>query len=233
MTPLRSLNPKDIIKLLTQLKEQTPEYPAQLLEARKAALLKQAATLKLQGKGQGGEGGSEGGSSGSGGAGGALSGGAAQGMLLQAIVGFSLITAMLLTAYNYREKIADILRDNDSVTEVEVVAGSQTPAGLSTPTPFETTITPVVSQSPTQILPTGTLPGLVGTPLVGGTPPVLKTPGGTKTNPGLHLGKTPGTPAAPGHGNPGNTHQPDKPDQPDRPDKPDRPEKPPKPPKNK
>ena len=57
--PKRSFNPKDIISLLTKLKEQTPEYPAELLEARKAALLKHAATLNIQGKGQGGEGGSE------------------------------------------------------------------------------------------------------------------------------------------------------------------------------
>jgi hypothetical protein len=103
--------------------------------------------------------------------------------------------------------------------------------GLSTPTPFAT-VTPVFSPSPTQGLPSGTPTGqidnpLIGTPLVGGTPPVAGTPKGTKSNPGLHLGQTPGTPAAPGHGNPGNVNKPDKPD------KPEKPEKPPKPPKNK
>src|SRR3990172_6915523 len=114
MMPKRSLNPKDITTLLGKLKDETPEYPAELLEARKAAFLKQAVTLKIEGKGQGGEGGQEGGTSGSGGSGTALGGGtAALGFILQAVIGFSVIAAMLLTAFAFRKQIAEILRGGE------------------------------------------------------------------------------------------------------------------------
>ena len=59
-----SLNSKDIIELLSRLKAETPEYPANMLAERKANFLRQAANLEVQSKEQGGEGGHQGGSSG-------------------------------------------------------------------------------------------------------------------------------------------------------------------------
>lgn len=243
MMPKRSLDQKEIIGLLSKLKEQTPEYPANLLESRKAAFLKQAATLKIQGKGQGGEGGAEGGGSGTGGSSATLGGTAAQGFILQAVIGFSMIAALLLTAFAYREQISVVLRENEVVTVGEALGETQTALSLSTPTAVFSA-TPVISPSPTQAIPTVTATvqddtNLNITPqiVVEGTIKVEGTPDGTKSNNGLHLGQTPGTPAAPGQGNPGNVNQPDKPkpDKPGKPEKPERPEKPPKeekPPKN-
>lgn len=52
--------PKEIIDLLSKLKDLTPEYPADLLAARRAAFLKQVAVLtdQLQGwSGKGAQGG--------------------------------------------------------------------------------------------------------------------------------------------------------------------------------
>lgn len=230
MMSKRSLNPKEIIRLLSKLKSETPEYPAELLDARKAAFLKQAATLKIEGKGQSGEGGQEGGAGGSGGSGPALGGGtAAQGILLQALVGLSVVAALLLTAFAYREMIGEILNGNGIVA----VAESGTAPGVSTPTAIATA-SPGLTGSPTAGTPTATAPGLEvinvegitiidGTVYIDGVPVGESTPVGTNTNPGLHLGQTPGTPAAPGQGNPGNTNQPDKPEKPEKTKKPDNP----------
>ena len=241
MIPKRSLNPKEIIGLLSKLKSETPDYPADLLEARKAAFLKQAAILKIQGKGQGGQSGQQGGSSGSGGPGPALGGGpAAQSFLLQAIIGFSVVAAMLMAAFVYRDQIGEILKDRNVVVAVD---DTGTPTDISTVT-LSATASPVPTGSPTAGTPTATTPSLEiingeditiidGTLFVDGTPVVGGTPIGTNTNPGLHLGQTPGTPAAPGHGNSGNQNKPDKPVRTDKPDNPNKPQKTDKPEKPK
>jgi hypothetical protein len=228
MMSKRSINPREIIRLLSKLKSETPEYPAELLDARKAAFLKQAATLKIEGKGQGGEGGQEGGAGGAGGSGPALGGGtAAQGFLLQALVGFSVMAALLLTAFAYREQIGEILNNRNDLV---AVAETGTTPVLSTPTAVAT-ITQGLTVSPTAVTPTSTPTGVElinvegitiidGTLYIDGIPAITGTPDGTKPNPGLHLGQTPGTPAAPGQGNPGNQNQPNKPDRPDNPGNP-------------
>jgi hypothetical protein len=115
---------------------------------------------------------------------------------------------------------------NESVA----VADTGTAPGVSTLTAIATA-SPGLTGSPTASLPTGTPTGLQvimmdgitlidGTQFVDGTQVVDATPEATNTNPGLHLGQTPGTPAAPGQGNPGNTNQPDKPDKTEKPDNP-------------
>ena len=226
MMSKRSINPREIIRLLSKLKSETPEYPAELLDARKAAFLKQAVTLKIEGKGQGGEGGQEGGTGGAGGS--ALGGGtAAQGFLLQALVGFLVVAALLLTAFAYREQIGEILKNGNNLV---AIAETGTAPVLTTPTALAT-VSPGLTGSPTAVTPTSTPTGVElisvegitvidGTLYVDGIPAITGTPGGTKPNPGLHLGQTPGTPAAPGQGNPGNQNQPDKPDRPDNPGNP-------------
>jgi hypothetical protein len=213
----RSLNPQDIIGLLSKLKAGTPDYPTDLMAARKAAFIKQAVALKIHGRGHSGKGGGDGGSAGSGGSGGsgALGGmSTAQSILLQAVIGVWIIAAMLTAAYVFRNQIIDLLQDNHLIS-AEV---TQVPAIDST---LAAPITPATEVSPTQatstsISPTAT-PGTLssGTPGIEVTPDgssiIQNTPDGTKDNQGLHLGQTPGTPDTPNH---------DKHDPPGKPDKP-------------
>jgi len=231
MMPKRSLDPKDIASLLSKLKDQTPEYPANMMEARKAAFLKQAASLKTQMDGKGGNDGGNAGNSGIGGSNAGLGGGATtSGFLLQALIAFSVVAALLLTAFAYRKQIVEVINGNDFAVVEEI----STSVVVSTPT-AGVTLSSETSPSSAEVTPTATV-FVTPTPVITGTPDVLAgvsisgTPDGTivvnetpddttvvnessddtKTNSGLHLGQTPGAPAAPGQGNPGNENQPDK-----------------------
>lgn len=227
MTLMGSLKNKEITDLLSKHKAETPDYPADLLAARKAAFLKQAVKIKVGGKGQGGQRG------GSGGSGTALSGGAVgPGALLQALIGILLVAAMFLAVYALRDQITEILLGNE-VAALEDV--SQPSIVFSPLAPGTVTAVPS-SQAPVVAAPSGEslLPGTPGAfgdnidlnraSVVAGTPGAEIAAEKTKSNNGLHLGQTPGTPAAPGHGNPGNPNQPDK-DKPEKSDKPVKPEK--------
>jgi hypothetical protein len=228
----RSLDFNEITGLFYKLKAETPDYPADLLAARKAAFLKQAVNIKIDGRGQGGKGGQQGGSSGSGAA---LGGGAAGlGTLWQALIGVSIVAAMFLAAYAYREQITEILQGNEVAALEDVSQPSivSSPLAPGTVTAVPSSLAPALAVPPIEILPTGT-PGasvdntdLNGAEVVVGTPDAEISAEKTKSNSGLHLGQTPGTPAAPGQGNPGNLNQPDKPDKPTKPDKPVKPPKP-------
>ena len=85
--PGQSFSSRDIIGLLTKLRLKTPDYPSDLMAARKAAFLRQAITIKFNGPKQGGKGGGDGGSLSSGSSGSGTLGGmsAAQSVLLQAV----------------------------------------------------------------------------------------------------------------------------------------------------
>ena len=225
-----TMNSEEVIQLLSKLKTGTPDYPSDLLAARKAAFIKQAVTIKIDGKGQSG---GNGGSGGSGAASG--SGFATQGFLWQALIGFLVLSAILLTAFAYRDKIADFSSKNESIALVEDALISSD---------VSTTAVPVSNPSPLLVPKTTAIPSETSEPLLsvsdagspeggadqglhlGQTPGTPDVPAGTKDNPGLHLGQTPGTPAAPGQGNPGNINKPEKPDKPDKPEKPDNPNKP-------
>ena len=232
----KPLKPKEVTDLLSKLKSTTPDYPADLMAARRTAFVKKAIAVKLEGKGPGGKGGQHGGSGGSGTtAGGSVAG---HGFLWAAVVGGFVVAAMLLASYIYREQIMNLFEDDNVAALVE----STTPSDLSTPTPVAMTPTPFDLATPTST------EGITGTPtastlepgdivIVDGTPFVVDpsgtlvvegTPDATKENPGLHLGETPGTPAAPGQGNPGNINQPDKPTKAPKPPKEPNPNKPPK-----
>ena len=231
--PKPTLNPKEITQLLSKLKDTTPEYPADLLEARKAAFLKHASTINLPGKGSGGAGGQ----GGSGGPGVTPGGGpAAPGFLMQALIGLGLVAALLSAAFLYHNQINDLLAGNG--IQVVSVESPPTPADIPATTPpvtaslLPTVASPEPSTSSTATPPTGTAtaPATIvvngtpvvgstpviadipdGTPVVGSTPVIVDIPDGTQGNNGLHLGQTPGAPAAPGQGNPGNVNQPDNP----------------------
>ena len=60
----KPLKPKEVTDLLSKLKSTTPDYPADLMAARRAAFVKKAIAVKLEGKGPGGKGGQHGGSGG-------------------------------------------------------------------------------------------------------------------------------------------------------------------------
>ena len=146
----RSLNSQDIIGLLSKLKAGTPDYPAGLMAARKAAFMKQAIALNIHGRGHSGKGGGDGGSAGSGGTSGsgALGGmSTAQGILLQAVIGVWIIAAMLTAAYVFRNQIIDLLQDNHLIN-VEV---TQAPAIDSS---LPVLVTPATEISPTVVTPT-------------------------------------------------------------------------------
>lgn len=50
--PEKSLEHKDIVQLLAKLKEETPEYPAELVKSRKESFLKQVLDTSLSGEGK-------------------------------------------------------------------------------------------------------------------------------------------------------------------------------------
>ena len=52
MSPKKPLNTKEITELLSKLKAETPDYPSELMAAKKAAFLKQAVNIKLDQGGQ-------------------------------------------------------------------------------------------------------------------------------------------------------------------------------------
>jgi hypothetical protein len=212
-------NSQDIIGLLSKLKAGTPDYPASLMAARKAAFMKQAVALKIHGHGPSGKGGGDGGNAGSGGSGGsgALGGmSSAQSILLQAVLGVWIVAAMLTAAYVFRNQIIDLLQENHLIS-VEV---TQAPVIDST---LPALTTPATELSPTEVTPTSisatATPGTLSseTPGIETTPEsssgIQNTPDGTNGNQGLHLGQTPGPPDTP------NQDKPDKPGKPDKPKK--------------
>lgn len=215
---------KEIVNLLSKLKDRTPGYPSDLLAARKAAFLNQAITIKFEGPRQGGKGGGDGGSNITGGAGGSGTLGgmsAAQGILLQAVIGVWIIAGMLAAAYVFRDQIIDLLQDNGIVVEAtqapfidspeSVVVTPATESPLPEVPPTEATSSSAVSPSVTPA------PDALseGEPIPESSPDgqgVSENPSDSKSNQGLHLGQTPGAPDTPNQDKEDNPNKPDKPD---------------------
>jgi hypothetical protein len=201
----QSLHSQDIIGLISKLKESTPEYPTDLLAARKAAFLQQAVAINIDGNGLSGKGGGDGGIGGTGGSG-ALGGmSTAQTILLQAVIGVWVVAAMLTAAYVFRDQIIDLLQDNGIMEMTQIPSGEfAVPATIAPATEIPTiefTSTPIPTAPDNQ-------------PVIETAPDnssdSQSTPESTKQNPGLHLGQTPGAPDTP------NQNKPDKPDQSDK-----------------
>jgi len=203
----RSPDPNDVVNLLSRLKANTPDYPSDLMTARKAAFLGQIATTNFGSPGQGGKGGGDGGSlfNGSSVFGGMST---AQGIILQAVIGVWIIAAMLTAAYVFRNQIIDLLQDYGIVT-VEI---TQLPS-IDSPVPV--TGLPSSEIPPTELtaLSATAVPGVDVTSEAETTSDNSSDGQGTSVNPddsqddpGLHLGQTPGTPDPP------NKDKPDKPD---------------------
>lgn len=202
----QALNSQDVISLLSKLKDRTPDYPVDLMAARRATFLQAVVAIQIHGSGMSGKGGGDGGIGGTGGSGGsgALGGAsAAQSILLQAVIGVWIIAAMLTAAYVFRDQIIDLLQDN-GIVPVEMTQAPSTEATAPA------LITPATEISPTAATPIS-VTAVPGDSLnIEASPEILDN---TKDDPGLHLGQTPGAPDTPNQ---------DKPDRPDKPNKPDK-----------
>lgn len=201
--PKQPLNSQDIVGLLSRLKDSTPDYPADLLSARRASFLQQATIIHIKGSGKGGGDGGLGGSGGSGALGGMTT---AQTVLLQAVIGVWVVAAMLTAAYVFRDQIIDLLQDNGIVEVTQVPVLESTASAILPPTATETIVPTITVISPSVTAEPGNLP------VIGATADGASGEQGTpeKDNPGLHLGQTPGAPDTP------NQEKPDKPDKPDK-----------------
>lgn len=205
----QSLNSQDVIKLLSKLKDNTPDYPVGLMAARKATFLQQAVAIKIDGNGLSGKGGGDGGIGGSGGTGGsgALGGmSTAQAILLQAVIGVWVIAAMLSAAYVFRAQIIDLLQGNGIAVEMT----QSLPSESTVPTTMSATPeVPTAEFTPTSLTTApGDLPVIEATP--DGSSGSQNTPDSLKDNPGLHLGQTPGAPERPNQDKPDKTEKTDK-----------------------
>ena len=135
-TPLEH---KDIVKMLGELKEQTPEYPVHMMSDRKAAFLQKAVAIKVS-KGDGGsdKGGQKGGKTGSGGASG--SGAALRnksfflGLTLKQTITIGVVLVMLIVGYFMREQITDVLAENNIINVEETAAPANGVSVVATPT---------------------------------------------------------------------------------------------------
>lgn len=180
--PNRSLEHQEIVRLLANLKEETPEYPAELLEARKYSFLKQVVDLQISSK-EGPSAGGKGRPGGSAGSGPALSGGATVlGIPLKTALAIGAAILMLTAGYLFREEIVEFLAENGLVTSEETATPpfASTPDGPAQETPtfespssgsIETPSTPGPGNAGPGELP-GAGDGPAGTP----TPPAQSGP---------------------------------------------------------
>jgi hypothetical protein len=177
----RSFEHKDIIKLLSDLKEETPDYPVHMMSSKKAAFMQKALEAKISADDRSGEGGQKGGKTGSGGAGGsgaALKGGTfILGISLRRAIAIGVIIVTLTTAYLLRDQITDFLVENEIVNVEETAA-----------TPFAPRPVSLATRTPTP-----------ATPYSGGAQngsreePDTVGPGSTGASPGQDSGEKPGT----------------------------------------
>ena len=156
----KSLEPRDIIRLLGKLKEETPDYPANLVEARKYSFLKQIVDTQIssqgrngdgnQGGGTGGQKGGSGSARGAGGSGAALGGGSTfLGFSLKMVFAVGAAVVMLTAAYLYRDQIVEYLAENEIISSQE-----------SASSPFDSTSDSLAQATPTAITaPTFGAPG--------------------------------------------------------------------------
>jgi hypothetical protein len=176
--PKGSLEHQEMVRLLARLKEETPEYPADLLDARKYSFLKQIVDLKLSAEGQ------PGGTAGPGGAGrpgAALKAGAGGatilGLPLKAAIAIGMVILMLTAGYLFREQIVEFLAENGLINTAETAA----PPLASTP------------EDPAHGTPAAATPPTFGPPASGGEA-TEAAPGPGSNGPGA----TPTPPARPG-----------------------------------
>lgn len=153
------------------LKDETPDYPADLLEARKYDFLKQIIDFKISDGAQGGEHGQQ-----AGGGGQAVVVGktAETGFSMNVTLVVGILLVLLTAAYLFRDQILDFLADNETVHVQETAA----PANESTP--FDrVTATPTIYPIPTLGVPSS---GIVATDA---SPDMSDGPDRPQATPGL------------------------------------------------
>ena len=125
--PKQPVERKDLIELLSILKEETPEYPTDMIKTRKVSFLKQGLDIRVSGGDKGGGTSGAGGSSGMSGSGAASSGGTATigfGISLKSALTFGAILVLLTGTYVFREQIVSYLDDNN-IINIEETASPQ------------------------------------------------------------------------------------------------------------
>jgi len=184
--PNKPLEHKDIIKLLSELKEGTPEYPVHMMSNRKAAFLQKAIDIKVSKGDDSSQSGQKGGKSGTGGAGASGSGASLRnkpfflGLSLKQIVAIGLVLVLFVTAYFMRDQITEVVTQNNVANAGETAAPSTSYRLAGTPT-----ITPT--------------PRLSGGGLAGDTEEhsIVESPESTAKVPGDSLGQESGAPTPP------------------------------------
>ena len=221
-------DPDKIIELLAELKTKTPEYPADLMVARKTAFMEQVVSINIQPKGPGSESGG-----GSGGGGSGLTGGSGffggmsslQGILLQATIGVWIIAAMLTAAYVFRDQIIDLFQGNGTVeitqpgpalvppvTDLPSTEAVSTEIPPTEPSPASVDLKPEVELGPDGIpVETVNAPNAEATPGAPSVDPYSvqgTSDDDPKDNKGKKIGVTPGSPDVPGKGEPDTPNKP-------------------------
>ena len=174
----KPLNDQEIIELISKLREETPEYPPELMKSRKSGFLERVAELKDSGSDRGGGGRYGGGSGGDSeirwSASGALGGGTAtSGFSTKTALFIGLAVVLLTLAYLFRNQIVDFLAENEIITVQE------------TATPTCESLSAVQKETPTATILSGS-----------GAPADSETPRAGAASSGLGTM----TPAAPGFG---------------------------------
>ena len=184
--PEEPLSHQEIVELLSKLRDETPEYPAELEEARKFSYLKQIVEIEISRRDQGGNGGKQVGAGGAGASGAALGGRTTfLGFSLKTVIVFVAAIAVLTAAYLFRDQITNYLAENN-IIRVEATA---TPVDTS-PSVDLTTATPTAgtaSASGTGTAATEAVPS-------SGTNSPIGTPVGTELSPGQDSRQVQGTP---------------------------------------
>ena len=126
----KSFEHQDIVRMLSELKSEAPEYPSEMMSARKSAFLKKAADIKISKEDKGGQGGTIGGSGRSGGPAAASGGGATFfGFSLKTVLTVGFAVAALTGGYLFRDQIRDVLVENEIISTEEPA----TPLAVSQP----------------------------------------------------------------------------------------------------
>jgi hypothetical protein len=194
---------KDILELLSNLKNAENNYPLEMIQSRRDLYKKQAATMavlvKTTGNGtMAGDGGS------------ANAGPASLGTFLEVALVIMIVVEAGVAAYIYRDQIADFihstlspkvevevdpLRDSTSTPVLLPAAGEELDTATPTALPIDTpTITVTVTGTATDTPPATSLPTLVPEGLEDTQvtdEQIQSTPPPSRDNPGNHYGNTP------------------------------------------
>lgn len=112
----KSFEHQDIVRMLSELKSEAPEYPSEMMSAQKSSFLKKAADIKISKEDKDGQGGASSGSGGSGGPAAASGGGATFfGFSLKIVLTIGFAVAALTGGYLFRDQIRDVLVENEII----------------------------------------------------------------------------------------------------------------------